>query len=157
MPDTCEKAMTQEELDYLSYLLRLWRVSDDESSYPDVGEAQQMEAKAVWRASLQSALDGERQSFASLEDLFRFLQKQTAARPGVRRQRSDSEGAESRRGLPPRRTEVFVLQVWAEYLDQTPPVWRGEIEYVGRREMVRFDDVDEMLECARRLVTKAKE
>ena len=149
--------MTKTQSEYLSFLLRLWRVSDEESSYRDVDEAQQRSAITAWRASLQSAVDGERQGFASLEALFHFLQKQTSARPGVRPQRSDSEGTESRQGLPPRRTEVFVLQVWTEDLEQTPPVWRGEIEYVGSREVVSFDDVDEMLESTRRLVTRGKD
>jgi len=30
-----------------------------------------------------------------------------------------------------RRTVTFVIRIWAEYLEQTPPVWRGEIECVG--------------------------
>jgi hypothetical protein len=48
---------------YLSYLLRLWQTSD--------------RGKQVWRASLESPGTGERQGFASLEDLFNFLQAQT--------------------------------------------------------------------------------
>ena len=55
--------MTQERVDYLSYLLRLWRDGEEE--------------KADWRASLQSSLSDERQVFASLADLFGFLQRQT--------------------------------------------------------------------------------
>ena len=31
----------------------------------------------------------------------------------------------------PRRTVTFVVRLWAEYLEQTPPAWRGEIEDVG--------------------------
>lgn len=50
---------------YLSYLLRLWQTSDRED--------------AVWRASLESPGTGERRGFASLEDLFDFLQAQTAS------------------------------------------------------------------------------
>jgi hypothetical protein len=56
--------MAKEQPDYLSYLLRLWRASEE---------------KAVWRASLESSHTGERKSFASLDDLFDFLQKQTGA------------------------------------------------------------------------------
>ena len=48
---------------YLSYLLRLWQTSD--------------RGKQVWRASLEIPGAGERQGFASLEDLFDFLQTQT--------------------------------------------------------------------------------
>ena len=44
---------------YQAYLLRLWRV-------PCKGEWQ-------WRASLESPRTGERQVFASLEQLFAFL------------------------------------------------------------------------------------
>jgi hypothetical protein len=50
---------------YLSYLLRLWQASE--------GDTQ------VWRASLDSPGTRERQGFASLEDLFDFLQAQTGS------------------------------------------------------------------------------
>jgi len=49
--------------DYLSYLLRLWRVSDDD--------------KPVWRASLHDPQTGQRTGFAGLEALFDYLQQQT--------------------------------------------------------------------------------
>ena len=52
---------TPERHDYLSYLLRLWRVDKEE---------------AVWRASLESPLTGERIGFASLDALFDFLRQQ---------------------------------------------------------------------------------
>jgi hypothetical protein len=55
----------QEQRDYLSYLLRLWREGDGE--FP------------VWRASLQSTQTGEKTGFGSLEALFDFLQKQTGS------------------------------------------------------------------------------
>lgn len=47
---------------YLSYLLRLWRVSDED--------------RPVWRASLQSAETGERVGFAGLDELFDYLRQQ---------------------------------------------------------------------------------
>jgi hypothetical protein len=50
-----------ERRDYRSYLLRLWRVGPEE---------------AVWRASLESPHTGEHIGFASLEDLFAFLEKE---------------------------------------------------------------------------------
>jgi hypothetical protein len=53
---------TPERRDYLSYLLRLWRVGKEE---------------AVWRASLESPHTGERIGFASLDALFAFLREQT--------------------------------------------------------------------------------
>ena len=54
--------MDKEQPDYLSYLLRLWRVSGEE--------------KAVWRASLESPHTGERRGFANLADLFTFLEEE---------------------------------------------------------------------------------
>lgn len=46
---------------YVSYLLRIWREEDCQ--------------EPIWRASLQSSLGGERQAFASLDDLFAFLRR----------------------------------------------------------------------------------
>lgn len=62
--------MAEEQPDYLSYLLRLWRVSGDERSHR-VGK------KVIWRASLESSHVGGRKVFASLDDLFDFLREQT--------------------------------------------------------------------------------
>jgi hypothetical protein len=56
--------------DYLSYLLRLWRA--DDAAPPRQGEQ-----KDVWRASLQNTRTRNRRGFASLDELFRFLQGQT--------------------------------------------------------------------------------
>jgi hypothetical protein len=56
--------MDKEQPDYLSYLLRLWRVSDEE--------------QAVWRASLKSPHTGECRGFVSLIDLFTFLEKEVS-------------------------------------------------------------------------------
>lgn len=47
---------------YLSYLLRLWRVSQNGFD--------------VWRASLEDVRTGERYGFASLDGLFTFLREQ---------------------------------------------------------------------------------
>ena len=49
---------------YLSYLLRLWRSGRDDT--------------AVWRASLESPIAGERRGFANLRDLFAFLEAVTS-------------------------------------------------------------------------------
>ena len=43
-----------------------------------------------------------------------------------------------------RRTETFIVRLWAEYLEQTPPAWRGEIEHVGSKEVMHFGNLDEM-------------
>jgi hypothetical protein len=51
--------------DYLTYLLRLWRMRGA--------------GAAGWRASLASPDSGERHGFASLDDLFLFLRRETGA------------------------------------------------------------------------------
>ena len=58
--------MPKDAPDYLSYLLRLW--------CNDGG------TQSNWRASLDSSLTGERHSFASLDELFVFLRRQTGAK-----------------------------------------------------------------------------
>ena len=55
---------------YLSYLLRLWQDNNGDT-----------EGKAAWRASLESSLTGEKRGFASLDDLFAFLRRQTGVVP----------------------------------------------------------------------------
>jgi hypothetical protein len=66
--------MTQQRVDYLSYLLRLWR--------EDGGEGSQSGAKGVWRASLEVPR-GESYGFANLDDLVDFLRRQIGAWPEV--------------------------------------------------------------------------
>jgi hypothetical protein len=59
---------------YFSYLLRLWRSGAD--------------GEALWHASLESPLTGERRGFAALHDLFAFLADLTtepAAESGIDR------------------------------------------------------------------------
>jgi hypothetical protein len=68
--------MAKEQPDYLAYLLRLWRVRSPEGT--------------VWRAQLESALTRERKAFASLDDLFDFLRRQTGVASGARREGSVS-------------------------------------------------------------------
>lgn len=60
--------------DYLSYLLRLWRVDGDDAAQPTANQA-------VWRASLENPHTGERKGFASLEALFDFLREQAEEIP----------------------------------------------------------------------------
>lgn len=55
--------MANKQQRYLSYLLRLWQTSDD--------------GEQIWRASLESPGTGERQGFASIEDLIVFLRDRT--------------------------------------------------------------------------------
>ncbi len=49
--------------------------------------------------------------------------------------------------LPRRETMTFVLRVWAEYLRQSPPSWRGEIEQVGGGRRFYFGSLEEMALC----------
>jgi hypothetical protein len=60
--------MSNEQPDYMSYLLRLWRET--------------AQGQTVWWASLESSLTSERQVFTSLCDLFQFLRQQTGAALG---------------------------------------------------------------------------
>jgi hypothetical protein len=59
-----EKPMVQKRR-YRSYLLRLWQEGGSEG--------------ALWRASLERPESGERLSFASLGDLFAFLEEETGS------------------------------------------------------------------------------
>ena len=67
--------MEEPQTDYLVYLLRLWRMRGA--------------GAAGWRASLASPGSGERQGFASLDDLFLFLRQRT-------RVQADSDDAQDR-------------------------------------------------------------
>jgi hypothetical protein len=62
---------------YLSYLLRLWRESNGEPP--------------LWRASLETPQSHMRQGFASLADLFAFLENETGA-SSPRLERRDKDG-----------------------------------------------------------------
>ena len=72
--------MSREQPDYLSYLLRLWRETDD-------GGIDRDAEQVVWRASVENSLTGKRQGFNSLDGLFIFLRQAT----GVIVDRSETE------------------------------------------------------------------
>ena len=57
----------------------------------------------------------------------------------------------------PRRTVTFIVRLWAEYLEQTPPSWRGEIKHTKSGEVARFVDLGKMLEFIEGLTGKPKE
>ena len=60
---------------YLSYLLRLWQVSGGDLPNGD---------QQLWRASLERPQDGDRLGFASLNQLFAFLENETrSSSPGL--------------------------------------------------------------------------
>jgi hypothetical protein len=71
-----------EQLDYHSYLLRLWRANGGEGA---------------WRASLESTHAGERIGFADLEALFSFLRRQVALGPNARLDPEEVVGSEKGR------------------------------------------------------------
>jgi hypothetical protein len=54
--------MDNEQRPYFAYMLRLWCVSAN--------------GDVVWRASIEDPHTGERHGFASLEQLFKFLERQ---------------------------------------------------------------------------------
>ena len=56
--------MSEERPRYVSYLLRLWQT--------------QREGALVWHASLESPTTGEREGFASMAELYTFLEQETA-------------------------------------------------------------------------------
>jgi len=56
--------LTNEKAHYFSFLLRLWRAGED--------------GKPIWRASLEDPHTGEHLGFASLKELFIYLESQTA-------------------------------------------------------------------------------
>lgn len=68
-----------EEANYLSYLLRLWRVHS--------------EGEMVWRASLEGAVSGEIVSFASLDLLWGFLAAQMGTSQTTDEQFTDARDA----------------------------------------------------------------
>lgn len=55
--------MPEENRVYISYLLRIWEAND--------------KGKRIWRSSLERTDTGERRGFATLQDLFAFLEMQT--------------------------------------------------------------------------------
>jgi hypothetical protein len=65
---------------YLSYLLRLWQESAGDPAGGD----------SLWRASLEKPQSDIRQGFASLADLFAFLERETGT-PSPSLERSDDE------------------------------------------------------------------
>ena len=67
---------------YLAYLLRLWQEGGSPAGDPlgdPLGEA--LGDPPLWRASLEWPQSGDAKAFASLEDLFAFLEKETRLSP----------------------------------------------------------------------------
>lgn len=116
--------MVKGHLDYLSYLLRLWRVSG-------AGELDGMGRKTVWRASLESTRNGERKGFAGLDGLFDFLQEQTGERVEERPAYAS-----------------YLLRLWRED-DEQESSWRASLESTHTGELRVFASLDELFEHLR--------
>jgi hypothetical protein len=71
----------EEQSDYQSYLLRLWRVDEGEEG---------------WSLSLESAHTGERRGFADLEAMLDFLRQRIAPRPSACAEREGERESERR-------------------------------------------------------------
>jgi hypothetical protein len=56
-----------------------------------------------------------------------------------------------------RRTEIFVIRLWAEYLGQNPPAWRGEIEHVKEKQVICFQNEEEMVEKMQGLINQTNQ
>jgi hypothetical protein len=67
----------RQQRQYLSYLLRLWQASAG-SSDPHGGTPRD---PPLWRASLERPQSGVRLGFASLQELFVFLENETGSTP----------------------------------------------------------------------------
>jgi hypothetical protein len=63
----------RQQRQYLSYLLRLWQASG--------GSSDPLGDPPLWRASLESPQTGTRLGFASLGDLFAFLEEEARSIP----------------------------------------------------------------------------
>ena len=87
-----EKTIKQQRR-YLSYLLRLWQ-----ESAGDLPGGDPPRDPPLWRASLEAPQGTDRLGFASLADLFGFLENETgSSSPGL--ERSD-EGGYQPRAIP---------------------------------------------------------
>jgi hypothetical protein len=82
---------------YLSYLLRLWQ---------DSGGDLPSDEPPPWRASLEIPQSGDRLGFASLADLFAFLENET------RSASSGSERPDRAASQPPIMPEGQELPIW---------------------------------------------
>jgi len=45
-----------------------------------------------------------------------------------------------------RNTVTFIVRIWAEYLNESPPRWRGVIEPVDGSEKSHFTDLNQIAE-----------
>ena len=52
-----------------------------------------------------------------------------------------------------RRTITFVVRLWVEYLDQTTPSWRGEVERLDSGELAHFQQLPQILAFIRHSIS----
>jgi hypothetical protein len=52
-----------------------------------------------------------------------------------------------------RHTITLVVRIWAEYLEQSPPLWRGEIERLDSGEKAHFQQLPQILGFIQRSLT----
>ncbi len=62
--------------DYLSFLVRVWRVNVQERNSPKEKRDTSM-PEVEWRASIEYSLDSARINFGNLESLFEYIRKLT--------------------------------------------------------------------------------
>jgi hypothetical protein len=51
---------------------------------------------------------------------------------------------------PKRRTVIFIVRVWAEYLSEQSLCWRGVIEMVGKGRKKQFSHLEDIVEFIRK-------
>lgn len=52
-----------------------------------------------------------------------------------------------------RHTITFVVRLWVEYLDQSTPSWRGEVERLDSGEHAHFQHLPQILAFIRRSIS----
>jgi hypothetical protein len=118
--------------DYLSYLLRLWRVSGD-------GELPGMGRKAIWRASLESTRTGELETFASLDELFDYLREQAGE---MVKEQPDYVS--------------YMLRLWREGTGDQGAIWRASLESTRTGELMAFTSLDDLFDHLQELTGVAQ-
>lgn len=43
-----------------------------------------------------------------------------------------------------RKTAVFIVKIWAEYLQEQPPIWRGEVRQAQTDETIYFSSLADL-------------
>lgn len=56
-----------------------------------------------------------------------------------------------------RRTITFVVRLWVEYLDQSTPSWRGEVERLDSGEITHFQQLPQILALIQKSISPASE